>query len=169
MSQAILAIDPGVSGGIAFLDEEGNAWVRNMPETDGDFCDFILELKASSKGSIICYLEKVGGFMAQRDKDGKQKNVAAAHNMFTFGNNFGFMRGVLHAMTVPVEMVLPAHWQSTLSIPKKVKGMGNTPWKNLLKEEAQRRYPELKVTLNTADALLILSYGKIDQRRERLV
>lgn len=34
-------------------------------------------------------------------------------------------------------------------------------WKNKLKAEAQRRYPTLASTLKTADALLILEYGRL--------
>jgi hypothetical protein len=35
-------------------------------------------------------------------------------------------------------------------------------WKNKLKAEAQRRFPDLKVTLKTADALLILEWVLAD-------
>lgn len=35
-----------------------------------------------------------------------------------------------------------------------------TAWKNKLKAEAQRLFPSIKVTLKTADALLIYEYAK---------
>ena len=35
-------------------------------------------------------------------------------------------------------------------------GMSKTEWKNKLKSEAQRRYPDQTVTLATADGLLIM-------------
>jgi hypothetical protein len=49
-----------------------------------------------------------------------------------------------------------------------MKGMGlgtkgkssKTEWKNKLKGEAQRLFPSEDVTLDTADALLILEYSK---------
>lgn len=164
----ILAIDPGVSGGIAFCDDEGIAYAKKMPKTGGDCYDFFLSLKASVDKDITCYLERVGGFMAVRDGEGGERNSASAHTMFAFGFNYGFLQGLLHAMNIPVVLVGPQNWQSTLNLPKK----GSIPkgeWKNYLKSEAQRRYPGIKVTLNTADALLILSYGKMDQKMERAV
>jgi len=38
--------------------------------------------------------------------------------------------------------------------------MSPVQWKNKLKAEAQRLYPDIKVTLKTADALLILEATK---------
>ena len=35
-----------------------------------------------------------------------------------------------------------------------------TAWKNKLKAEAQRRFPDLRVTLKTCDALLILEVAR---------
>ena len=41
-----------------------------------------------------------------------------------------------------------------------MKRMAKTEWKNKLKGLAQRLYPREKVTLNTADAILLAHYGK---------
>ena len=48
-------------------------------------------------------------------------------------------------------------WQKPLGISRQ--GATDTVWKNRLKEIAQQRYPQLKVTHAVADALLIMGYG----------
>lgn len=47
---------------------------------------------------------------------------------------------------------------------KRLKAQSKTAWKNKLKEEAQRRFPQLDITLKTADALLILDYAREMER-----
>lgn len=73
-------------------------------------------------------------------------------SMFSFGQNFGFWRGVLQGLRIPFVMVTPQAWQKGL-VPPKVKGPDR---KRALKQLAAERYPNLKVTLKTADALLML-------------
>jgi hypothetical protein len=53
-------------------------------------------------------------------------------------------------------MVPPKKWQKVIGFQKRP-GEEQRVWKNRLKEEAQRRFPSVKVTLNNADALLILA------------
>jgi crossover junction endodeoxyribonuclease RuvC len=78
--------------------------------------------------------------------------------MFRFGRNFGFILGVFAALKIPVELVRPQKWQKALSLGTSAAHASKTAWKNHLKAEAQRRFPDQKVTLATADALLLLSY-----------
>lgn len=73
--------------------------------------------------------------------------------------HFGFLQGVLCAMGVRVVLVRPEHWMKALSLGTS-KGMTKTQWKNKLKGEAQRLYPNRGLTLKTADAALILEYGR---------
>jgi hypothetical protein len=57
-----------------------------------------------------------------------------------------------------VRLVRPQAWQKAVGMAR-TKGMGQTAWKNKLKGEAQRRFPDLKITLKTSDALLVLAHG----------
>ncbi len=147
----IIAIDPGKSGGIAIRHSDGSILLQAMPPTEGDIVEAIGNCEAGS----ACYLEKVGGFMRQD----KGKNVASGHGMFKFGANFGFVQGVLMALRIPIILVTPGKWQKRLGVGTK-SDRTTTQWKNVLKAEAQRRYPQLKITLKTCDALLILDYAK---------
>jgi hypothetical protein len=166
----IIAIDPGASGGIAWYD--GQPHVEPMPETSIDVRDlFVRILSSSGVVAVEAHVEKVGGYIGGDDS-------AKGSAMFGFGFGAGFMHGCLAMAEVPVIETTPQRWQKEL-------GMGTrqhqrlepgvtyrpeqrrailaadarlkTEWKTKLKGEAQRRYPGLKVTKKTADALLILS------------
>ena len=96
----------------------------------------------------FAYIEKVSS--------SPQMGVTSA---FTFGRGYGFLRGLLTAYNYPFEEVLPRKWQASFGM-KKGKDESNTQWKNRLKGKAQQLFPHLKVTLATADALLIAEYGR---------
>ena len=79
--------------------------------------------------------------------------------MVKLNANSAYIRGVLWALKVQLVMVRPAKWQQFFSLGKRSGCASDTEWKNKLKAEAQRRFPDLKVTLKTADALLICDYA----------
>lgn len=141
----ILAIDPGASGGMAASGQNIVAWP--MPSTEGDICDAIKTVAPD-----VCYLEKVGGFVAG--------NAAPGSAMFNFGRNFGFILGVLSALGTRTVLVTPQAWQKALGLGHRDKDTDKAAWKNKLKAEAWRLYPALKPTLKTADALLILEFAR---------
>lgn len=144
----IIAIDPGNSGGIAWINDNTEGCC-NMPETEGDIVAKINELVAM--GCTTCYMEEVGGYTGGMGAPGSA--------MFNFGRNFGFLLGVLAARGVRLELVRPQKWQKEFSLGTVKSSGGKGPWKRKLKEKAQQLYPHLTVTLKTADALLILKYA----------
>jgi crossover junction endodeoxyribonuclease RuvC len=146
----ILAIDPGASGGWALLDNEGAVTVEPMWQTEGDIVDGLRGIKAMCPDAIAI-VEEVGGFIGA---------PMPGSAMFKFGRGFGFLLGVLQTLGYRVELVRPQKWQKALSLGTRDKKQSKTEWKNKLKAEAQRRYPNHSVTLKTADALLLLEYGR---------
>ena len=140
----ILAIDPGKSGGMA----TANAYTHEafkMPDTDGDIVDRLRSLSAQYKNRV-CYIEKVGGFV--------RGNKTPGSAMFNFGHGRGVIVGALMAFGWRIIEVPPVRWQKWL-------GIGTCGGdKRKLKAEAQRRFPNDRVTLMTADALLILDYAR---------
>lgn len=147
----IIAIDPGASGGIASLQGAGHC--ISMPKTQGDIlCELrFLKHKANMSGmDSICYLEEVGGFT------GKGQPGSA---MFKFGAGWGFIQGCLMSLDIPTVLVRPQKWQKFFSLGTASGCASKTEWKNKLRAEAQRRHPNLKVTLAVSDALLILDYA----------
>ncbi len=179
MKSVLLAIDPGASGGIAILGGGSvGAEAYAMPATPKDVCDLITVAKVSAEMNelpIKCYMEEVGGFA------GVGQPGSA---MFNFGRGFGNLEGFLIAHGIVFELVRPQRWQKGvgLNFPPVHKGAYDPTMshsekvaekkrvtnlnsarkrdnKNRMKEMAQRLYPEIKVTLATADALLILHYA----------
>ncbi len=144
----VLGVDPGLSGGIACWKLDQPITAFSMPKTEGDLLELVRGMLVP--GQTVAYLEEVGGFI------GKQQPGSA---MFKFGRNFGFILGMLQTLRIRVELVKPQRWQKPLSLGAASNCDSPNAWKNKLKACAQRRYPELKPTLNTADAILILDYG----------
>ena len=157
-----IAIDPGASGGIA-VHSQGKTYCYPMPETQGDVLETLSEIvksnefEGSPESDIVCTLEQVGGF-AGTGQPGSA--------MFKFGENYGFIKGVVQALGIRLELVRPQTWQRGFGLGTKAACASKSEWKNKLKAEAQRRFPQLKVTLKTADALLILDWA---MRMEGLV
>lgn len=149
--KVVIAIDPGKSGGVAVAGFGATA-CHAMPETEGDVLDLIRGLKSGADVEgveAICVLEEVSGFA------GKAQPGSA---MFRFGENFGFIKGVVQALGIKLELVRPQVWQKAFGLGTASACASKTEWKNKLKAEAQRRFPHLHVTHKTADALLILEW-----------
>ena len=148
----IIAIDPGVSGGIA-VTAFGKTVCHPMPGTEGDRLELIRNLKrtADTEGAdCLCVLEEVNGFV------GKAQPGSA---MFKFGEGYGFLKGVVQALGIRLVLVRPQVWQRVFGLGTASRCASKSEWKNKLKAEAQRRFPDLAVTLKTADALLILDWS----------
>ena len=148
--KTILAIDPGKIGGLAWLNPLSTACISSTPETEADYVDLLADIKHGSELPVIAYVEKVSGFA------GKAQPGSA---MFKFGFGCGVIEGALRALHIPTIYVTPQKWQKHFSLGTASGCATKTIWKQKLRAEAQRRYPNLKVTLAVADALLILSYA----------
>lgn len=139
----MIAIDPGVNGGIAWLGADGFRAVK-MPETDGDIISILHDLQAAGAQTVVMELPAKAIFGAGHS------SLAVLHR------NVGFIQGVAMSLGFALIMVPPKKWQKAIGFQKRP-GEEQRVWKNRLKEEAQRRFPSVKVTLSNADALLILS------------
>ena len=152
MGKFIIGIDPGSSGGIAVLSDDGSVVsVRKMPDTPQDILDFIrgyggAELFGSG---VVCYMEKVGFGMPG------QSSKATA----TFARHCGHLEMALLALGIRTNEVTPNKWMKAYQLGKS-SDCSKTEWKNRLKAQAQQLFPREKVTLAVADALLIAEYGR---------
>lgn len=147
--KTIIAIDPGCNGGLAIL-ENGKPYAHKMPDTDTELLEMLQNIKhrAIAEGrDCEAVVEKVGGYIAGVRAPGSA--------MFNFGDGCGFLRGALMALGYRIIYTRPQDWTKSLSLG--IRGLrSKTAWKQRLRDEAQRRFPHLKVTLKIADALLIL-------------
>lgn len=146
----IIAIDPGASGGIAsLLMHGGSAGAIAMPETHSEIVasvKYVSECCNYAQGTPIVAIEEVPKFI--RD--------LPSSSIFVMAQNHGLILGACLALGLEVRRVRPQEWQKGLGC-RKDYGSG---WKRHLRGRAQELFPTLKVTLATADALLILDYAR---------
>lgn len=139
----ILGIDPGQNGGIAVIVDGALIECVAMPETEHDINE-IFERNADAK---VAFLEQVHSMPKQ--------GVAST---FTFGKNYGFLRGLLVANKIVFLDITPHVWQKAFGIVAK-KDETKTMHKNRLKGYAQQMFPKQKFTLKNCDAALLAWYG----------
>lgn len=145
----IVAIDPGVNGGIALLDREGVVTVQKMPGTDIDVVSFLVEVSNTAK-EVDCYLEEPPLY-AGRNIPGS----AIGKLMW----NTGVLYGAAVCLGWKMHRIRPAIWQKAHTCGTKGE-LSSTAWKNKLKARAAELFPTVDVTLWNADALLILDAAK---------
>ena len=135
-----IGIDPGLSGGIAFIPATGTPWAHKMPETDKDLMELF-------RDSISLATPKA---LIELVHSSPQMGVKSA---FTFGEGYGRLQMALTALGIPYERIRPAMWQKAIGCLTK----GD---KNVSKRKAQELFPDIKVTHAIADALLIAEYNR---------
>jgi hypothetical protein len=147
----MIAIDPGAQGGVAFYDGGITAATRvvKMPSTDRE----IMELLRPAQGSLPqdIYIENLVKFAG--------RNMPSSA-MATYAGNWGFIKGAATAFGHRIILVNPKAWQKSLSLGEPKSHASKTAWKNHLKNRAEQLFPHIKVTLATADALLILEAAR---------
>lgn len=144
MVKAVIGIDPGQSGGISVIADNGNgvlqSVVHKMPETLVDIVYLLREIRAQW-GEPHVFIERVGAMPKQ-----------GVSSTWKFAFHTGSLMGVIAGLGLEVTQVRPMDWQKTL-------GCLTGGDKNISKNRAQQLFPHLKIIHATADALLIGKYG----------
>lgn len=144
-----VGVDPGKLGAMAVLYPSGGIVLEPFGEEA-----FLVAFRTLSSSffagrKIVVALEHVGGIPGQ-----------SAPAAFNFGDNFGFIRGVVAACGLPYELVRPQKWKKEFSC---------TSDKNTSIEVARRLFPQanLKRTERCkkdddglAEALLLAEYAR---------
>ena len=142
-NRVFIGIDPGIKGGFAFIYNDDYR-VFPTPNTVLEMAKELTTLKSISPNlPMYCCIEAVHSMPGN-----------SGRSMFTFGTNYGQWLGILATLRIPYITVSPNKWMSHYgSKPKNRKDR-----KNHLKNLAQQRVPNAKITLGTADAMLICNY-----------
>lgn len=139
----IVGIDPGKRGGIA-IQEDGQTTVLNMPE------DPLQVGQLLKDDDVLVFVEKIN--LRRDDLQGGK-----AFHIQTMIRDYERLKVGLEANGIPYVMVHPAKWQANLG--QLQRGVERAERKRLYKDCAQRIFPNQRVTLLNADALLILVFG----------
>lgn len=140
-----IGIDPGKNGGIGFIYND-IAYCRKCPTTVSDMTEEIkVVMEMAPDIQKFAIIEDVHSMPGQ-----------GVRSVFTFGKGYGQWIGILSALSIPYTQVSPQKWMKFYTpLPKDKKER-----KNKLKHLAQQRFPELNITLATADAMLLANYLK---------
>lgn len=150
----IIAIDPGLKGGWASWDYTQGA-LRTESYNSDTHANLVTMLGPQTPNTRerVAYIEKVHA--------SPQMGVSSA---FTFGGNAKCWGLAMELTCNHIVHVAPQVWQKPLQLERDAV-FGETVKerykrrKDALKKLAQDRWPQVKVTLGTADALLLLHYA----------
>lgn len=140
-----IGIDPGKSGALAFIEPE-HVDVSVYTFDERAYAEL---LESASGYDCRCCLERVGAMP-------KQGTVS----MFHFGENFGFIQGLLTAFRIPYELVTPQKWKKEFQI---------TGDKNSSLAVCKRLFPDVSLRKSDrcrkdhdgmAEALLMAEYAR---------
>lgn len=143
---AYIGIDPGKSGALAIIRDDGDVQLVAFDETA--YIDALRHTQGVD-GVRGCVVERVAAMPKQ--------GVAS---MFSFGENYGYIRGVLATLSIPYEVVTPVKWK---------RAFGVTADKNTSVAVAQRLFPSVSLLRTDkcrkphdgfAEALLMAEYAR---------
>ena len=107
--KAVLGFDPGASGGLCL-----------MSGSVIEAIDFSTATLVGYREQIIKWQETYDLYGAGLEKVGAMPGQGVT-SMFSFGQRFGELIGLCVAMQIPIYLIQPKQWQSTLAIKDKDK------------------------------------------------
>ena len=151
----IIGIDPGLSGGIAVLENNKVLNIFDMPVmSEGkknkrqlNSAQLVVLIKENIRPheEVVVVVEQVNAMPGQ-----------GVTSMFNFGQSFGILKGICSAMQLPMYFVRPAKWKKYFGLIKSEKDASRT--------RAIEMFPYFSSELskkkdsNKADAILIASF-----------
>ncbi|EQA6778021.1 TPA: crossover junction endodeoxyribonuclease RuvC [Enterobacter hormaechei] len=148
---AILGIDPGCSGALVLVTEQGG-YIDHLA---------MPTIKVGTKSrvngaAVAAWLRQYGITHAYLEQVGAMPGQGTA-SMFTFGHAAGVAEGILQGLNIPYTLVTPQAWKKSAGL------IGSD--KDAARSRAIQLYPEL-MALDAkakgqaiADALLIARFG----------
>ena len=151
----IIGIDPGLSGGIAVLENNRVLSIFDMPvmaegkknKRQLNSAQLVTLIKENIKSSVdvAVIVEQVNAMPGQ-----------GVTSMFNFGQTFGAIKGVCAALRLPIFFVRPSKWKKHFELINSSKDSSRT--------KAIEMYPALsnqlakKKDVNKSDAILIARF-----------
>lgn len=163
MGRVFVGIDPGLTGGLAAISEEGQIVdITPMPRLGGStgplcFYDIKVWFSGIRNGhTIYAAIERA----SVRPKEG-------VRSVLTIGTNWGFLKGMLVAIGAKHEEPTPQQWKKALGLPKRA-GAERKKGKEDAAVLATQLFPGINLTPGRrsvphdgmADAVLIAEYAR---------
>ena len=151
----IIGIDPGLSGGIAILDNSKVMELFDMPvmpdgkknkrQLNSALLVKLIKDHIKNLEDTVMVVEQVNAMPGQ-----------GVTSMFNFGQTFGAIKGICAALGLPIFLVRPAKWKKHFELINSSKDSSRT--------KAIEMYPSIseqlskKKDVNKSDAILIARY-----------
>ena len=151
----IIGIDPGLSGGIAILEDNKIIEMFDMPvmadgkknkrQLNNALLVKLIKDNIKSLENTIMVVEQVNAMPGQ-----------GVTSMFNFGQTFGAIKGICATLGLPIFFVRPAKWKKYFELINSSKDSSRT--------KALEMYPSIseqlskKKDVNKSDAILIARY-----------
>ena len=151
----IIGIDPGLSGGIAILEDNKVKEMVDMPvmadgkknkrQLNSAFLARLIKDNIKDIEDTVMVVEQVNAMPGQ-----------GVTSMFNFGQTFGAIKGICAALELPIFFVRPAKWKKHFELINSSKDASRT--------KAIEMYPSIaeklskKKDVNKSDAILIARY-----------
>jgi crossover junction endodeoxyribonuclease RuvC len=151
MKEVYIGIDVGKNGGMGIIIDNGKKSlkraVRYVPDHN-ILRDVLENITDSTHGypQVYCLIEKVHSMPKQGVK-----------STFSFGENFGFWKGLLCGLDIYYKEVTPQSWMKHFNIPK---FQSKKDRKNYIKALAHKKFPSVGMNLYVSDACMIAQYCK---------
>ena len=151
----IIGIDPGLSGGIAILENDKVKEIFDMPVmSDGK------KNKRQLNSALLAQLIKEN----IKDIDNSAMVVEQVNampgqgvtSMFNFGQSFGAIKGICAALNLPIFFVRPAKWKKHFELINSSKDASRTKVIEMYPSIAEKL--SKKKDVNKSDAILIARY-----------
>ena len=148
---AVLGIDPGCSGALVLVTQQGS-YIDHLA---------MPTIKVGTKSrvngaAVAAWLRQYGITHAYLEQVGAMPGQGTA-SMFTFGHAAGVAEGILQGLNIPYTLVTPQAWKKSAGL------IGSD--KDAARSRAIQLYPELRALdakakgQAIADALLIARFG----------
>lgn len=149
----IIGIDPGAAGGIAIFQPGKITRTVKMPKDIRELGEFFSYYAENFRPLV--FLEK----LSVRPDDVKD-NPGKIYRIQQMLANYEHLKALLENVGLPYVLCHAMTWQTKLGL-RSVKGHEEKKHrKTRYKLKAEKEYPECKVTLWNADALLIMHFGR---------
>jgi len=170
----IVAIDPGISGALACYDRTGLLAVSDMPIVARGGGKAKVSNEVSGAGLAVLLMDWSSRFAFASDKVLVVIERISAMpgqgvaGMFSMGDTFGCIRGVVAAKGYSHELITPQKWKKHFGFVAVKKGDGQTDtaaMKEMGRARAIQLFPHFASVLsrkadhNRAEAMLMAKYG----------
>lgn len=147
-SPTIIAIDPGTNGGVCVLHGT-RVVLHGLPQSEHEAYQLVHGLCEVYKPDIAV-VEWINPGMHGVNKSAISK---------LYGSYMA-SRMLLACCGLDFQTVMPVKWQRGLGITARGKKETTTNWKKRLKTRGQQLFPGARISLKTADALLLAAWAR---------